>query len=185
MPDKQRINIDELVEKAQAGDKEAFGQIYDELVKPIYRYIYYKVDDSIAEDLTEETFFKAWQNLGKYKKGKNPFSSWIFRIAHNLVVDHYRKNHTTDEIDESYVDPKDTGNPAQQTNIELTNIRLRKIIKKLPDNYQQVIVLKYINELENAEIADTIGKSEAAVRIIQFRALEKLRSLMGDDSDLR
>jgi RNA polymerase sigma-70 factor (ECF subfamily) len=169
---------------SQRGDAEAFALVYDELVKPVYRYIYYRVEDEIAEDLTEDTFFKVWQNLKKYKKGKHPFSSWVFKIAHNLVVDHYRRNKTTEEIDEGMADPSDNINPAKQTDIKLTNIRLRKIIRKLPDNYQQVIILKYINEFDNKEIADAIGKSEGAVRTIQFRALEKLKSLIGEDRGL-
>ena len=173
-----KISIDKLVAKAQRGDSEAFARIYDELVKPVYRYIFYRVEDAIAEDLTEETFFKAWQNLKKYKKGKHPFSSWVFKIAHNLVVDYYRKNRTTEEIDERMADPQQTSNPAYQTDIKLTQIRLRKVICRLSENYQQVIILKYINELDNKEIASVIGKSEGAVRTLQFRALARLRSLL-------
>jgi len=168
---------------AQKGDTEAFAQIYDELVKPLYRYIYYRVEEDIAEDLTEEVFFKAWQNLRKYKKGKHPFSSWVFRIAHNLIVDHYRKNRQTEEIDEGLPDTEQGNNPDYQTNVKLTNVRLRKVICRLPDKYQQVVILKYINELDNKEIADSIGKSEAAVRIIQFRALEKLRGLLSEERE--
>ncbi|MBN2096123.1 sigma-70 family RNA polymerase sigma factor [Candidatus Peregrinibacteria bacterium] len=174
-------DLDKLVERAKRGDAEAFAQIYDELVKPVYRYIYYRVEDVIAEDLTEETFLKVWQNLKKYKKGKNPFSSWVFRIAHNLVVDHYRQNKTTEMIEETMADTKRENNPHQQADLKLTQIRLRKVIRHLPDNYQEVIILKYINELDNKEIADTIGKSEGAVRTIQFRALERLRSLLSDE----
>lgn len=177
-------NIDNLVIKAQSGDAAAFGEIYDEMVKPVYRYIYYRVAESIAEDLTEETFFKVWQNLNQYKKGKFPFSSWVFRIAHNLVIDYYRKNHVTDELNESLPDTKEGNDPERQADVKLTNIRLRRVIHHLPDNYQQVIVLKYINELDNREIAATIDKSEAAVRTIQFRALEKLRELLSSDREI-
>ena len=177
------VDLDKLVEKAQVGDTHAFADIYDELVKPVYRYIYYRVDQEVAEDLTEDTFLKVWQNLKKYKKGKNPFSSWVFRIAHNLVVDYYRKNKTTTEIDESVADTQSHSDPQRQADLKLTQVRLRKIIKKLPNNYQQVIILKYINELDNKEIAFTIGKSEGAVRTLQFRALEKLKGLLGSKHD--
>ena len=180
----KNLEIDKLIVRAQGGDTEAFALVYDELVKPVYRYIYFRVESEIAEDLTEDTFFKVWQNLKKYKKGKHPFSSWVFRIAHNLVVDYYRKNKIVEEIDEKMADSSDSINPEMQTNIKLTNIRLKKVIRKLPDNYQQVIILKYINELDNKEIADAIGKSEGAVRTIQFRALEKLKSLIGEDGGL-
>ncbi len=180
---KKKIDIDRLVEKSKSGDAAAFGQVYDELVKPVYRYIYYRVEESIAEDLTEDAFLKAWQNLKKYKKGKCPFSSWVFRIAHNLVVDHYRKNRIVTEISDELPDTKEANDPARQANVKLTKVRLRKVIRHLPNNYQQVILLKYVNDLNNKEIAVTIGKSEAAVRTIQFRALEKLRSMLDKNSD--
>ena len=180
----EKPDIDKLVVMAQGGETQAFALIYDELVKPVYRYIFYRVESNIAEDLTEDTFLKVWQNLKKYKKGKHPFSSWVFRIAHNLVVDYYRKNRTTEEIDDRMADTKEGNNPESQANIKLTQIRLRKVIRKLPENYQQVILLKYINEFDNKEIAASIGKSEATVRTIQFRALEKLRGLLGEDREL-
>lgn len=174
--------IDRWVEQSKQGDSQAFGKVYDELVKPVYRYIYYRVDKEVAEDLTEETFFRAWKNLKKYKKGKHPFSSWVFRIAHNLVVDYYRKNKNTVEmIDETIEDEQKT--PAQKTDLKLTQVRLHQMIKRLPGNYQQVIILKYINELENTEIAAAMGKTEGAVRTLQSRALEKLRGLLENEKD--
>jgi len=179
VPKKETIkDLGLLVELAQKGDTDAFGSIYDELVKPVYRYIYYRVDRAIAEDLTEETFLKAWNNLSKYKKGKYPFSAWIFRIAHNLVVDYYRKNETSAEISEDYADDKMDSSPSYQINLKLNEIKLKKAINQLPNNYQQIIILKYINEENNETIAKTIGKTEGAVRTLQFRALEKLRVIL-------
>ena len=172
-----------LVELAQKGDTEAFGKIYDALVKPVYRYIYYRVDKQIAEDLTEDTFLKVWQNLSKYKKGKFPFSAWVFRIAHNLVVDYYRKHETSAEIDEEYADDKAHASPSYHLELKLNEIKLKKAIDKLPDNYKQIIILKYINEEENVIIAKVIGKSEGAVRTLQFRALDKLRTIMDNKKE--
>ena len=184
MPKKDAAkDLGQLVDLAQKGDTEAFGKIYDVLVKPVYRYIYYRVDQVIAEDLTEETFLKAWQNLSKYKAGKHPFSAWVFRIAHNLVCDHYRKNEHASEIDENFADDKPHASPTYELNLKLNEVRLKKAIKKLPENYQQVILLKYINEADNTVIAKVIGKSEGAVRTIQFRALEKLRGLLEEKKD--
>ena len=183
MPKQNIPDLGDLVEKAQRGDTEAFGKIYDALVTSVYRYVYYRVEPQIAEDITEETFMKAWQNISKYKKGASPFSSWVFKIAHNLVCDYYRKHKVTEEIDENAADPKQDSNPEVQLNVRLTQVRLRKAIKKLPENYQQVITLKYINELENPEIAKAIGKSEGAIRIIQFRALKELRIMLEGHSN--
>ena len=177
--EKNQPNTDELVMRAQKGDAQAFAMLYAELVKPIYRYIYYRVDPAVAEDLTEETFLKTWENLKQYKKGKSPFSSWVFRIAHNLVCDYYRKHHIqTAEMDENMPDPSTRHNPAFQVNVQFNEIRLKKAILKLPENYQQVIILKYINELPNSEISAALGKPEGTVRTIQFRALRQLRSLL-------
>jgi RNA polymerase sigma-70 factor (ECF subfamily) len=178
VPKEQIPDLSALVMRAKKGDTEAFGDIYDALVKPVYRYIYYRVDAQIAEDLTEETFLKAWQNLKKYKQRKHPFSSWVFKIAHNLVCDYYRKNQTISEIDENIPDPQNFLQPSHTITIKFNQIQLRKAIKKLPENSQQVIILKYINELDNPSIAKTIGKSEGAVRTIQFRALQQLRSIL-------
>lgn len=184
MPKKDPIKeLGPLVERAQKGDTEAFGQIYDALVKPVYRYIYYRVDKHIAEDLTEETFLKTWKNLSKYKAGKHPFSAWVFRIAHNLICDYYRKNETPSEIHENIEDTKIDASPSHKINLKLNEVRLRKAINRLPENYQQVILLKYINEEENAVIAKVIGKTEGAVRTLQFRALEKLRGLLEEKKE--
>ena len=171
-------DLSALVEKSKKGDTQAFGEIYDALVKPVYRYIFYRVDQDVAEDLTEETFLKVWQNLKKYKKGKNPFSSWVFRISHNLICDHYRQHQTVAEIDDQMADTKDFSDPVRLTNMKLNQVKLRNAIMELPENYQQIISLKYINELENSEIALTVGKSEGAVRTLQSRALAQLRTIL-------
>lgn len=176
-------SLDHWVEQAQGGDAEAFGKIYDELVKPVYRYIYYRVEPQIAEDLTEEAFLKAWKNLPKYKKTKHPFSAWVFRIAHNLVCDHYRKHKENFEIDENIADENQDTNPKRKLNLKLNQLKLKKAINKLPEKYQQVILLKYINEEDNATIASAIGKTEGAVRTIQFRALKKLKTLLKEKAE--
>lgn len=181
--DKNTKELTRLVELAQRGDSEAFGKIYDVLVKPIYRYIYFRASPQIAEDLTEETFLRAWQNLGKYKAGKTPFSAWIFRIAHNLVCDYYRKHEIVSEMDENMADTKMDSAPSYLLNVQLNQVKLKQAINKLPESYQQVILLKYVNEQDNDVIADVIGKSEGAVRTIQFRALEKLRSLLEEKKE--
>ncbi|MFH1012588.1 MAG: sigma-70 family RNA polymerase sigma factor [Candidatus Peregrinibacteria bacterium] len=179
MAQKKRTNIDSLVQLAQKGDAEAYGFIYDDLVKPVYRYIYYRVEPEIAEDLTEETFLKAWENLKQYKKGKYPFPAWVFRIAHNLVCDYYRKHQPVGEAHENIEDPQENRHPAFEINVHFNQVKLRKAITQLPHDHQQVIILKYINELSNDQIAQTLGKPEGTVRTIQFRALKKLRELLG------
>ncbi len=176
-------NIDALIVRCQKGDTQAFGLIYDALVKPVYRYLFYRTDVETAEDLTEETFLRVWQHLPRYRAGKTPFSAWVFRIAHNLLTDHYRKHKPTDEIADDVADHNDAAHPIKLTELRLNQVRLKQAIGKLGDRYQQVIVLKYINELSNIEVAATLGKTEAAVRVLQFRALKELKKMLGAGDD--
>ncbi len=182
---KQQIpDLKALVRLAKKGDAEAFGKIYDALITPVYRYIFYRVDKQIAEDLTEDTFLKVWQNIKKYKEAsKTPFSAWVFKIAHNIVCDHYRKNQSVSEIDENLPDNTIDLNPSTQINVKFNQIKLRKAINKLPENFQQVIILKYINELDNDEISKATGRSEGSIRTIQFRALKQLRVFLEEKQE--
>ena len=173
--------IEALVLKSQKGDQEAFAQIYDVYITPIYRYIFYKVSDHDVEDLTEVLFLKAWENIRKYKKRKNTtFKSWLFRIAHNLVVDHYRLNREHASLDPWISDTKKEADPMRLTQDSLNNEQLKFAISKLKRGYQQVLILKFINDLSNTEISNVLKKSEGSVRILQFRALRALKSELTD-----
>ena len=167
-----KAQIEELIKKAQNGDTEAFGEIYDYYVDNIYKYIFFKVDKAEALDLTENVFLKAWENLKRYRKMKNKyFSSWLYRIAHNMVVDFYRMRKECVSINYSIPDEQRMNNPVVLTQQSLSQESLKK-------KYQQVILLKYINELDNREIARIMRRSEGNVRILKFRALKSLRQIM-------
>lgn len=173
--------IEDLVIKSQQGDADAFGQIYDVFVTPIYRYIFYKVKREDVEDLVEVLFLKAWENIKKYKKQeKTSFKSWVFRIAHNLVVDHYRLTREHAPLDPRLSDTKRDSDPVKQVKLNLNNERLREAISQLKPNYQQIVTLKFINELSNEEIGNILNKSEGSVRILQFRALKVLKGILQD-----
>jgi RNA polymerase sigma-70 factor (ECF subfamily) len=173
--------IEQLVIKSQQGDAEAFAKVYDVYVTPIYRYIFYKVKREDVEDLVETLFLKAWENIKRYRKQKQAgFKSWLYRIAHNLVVDHYRLTREHAGLDPRMSDTKREANPIYLTNESLNNDRLKKAISKLKPNYQQVIVLKFLNELSNEEISSILKKSEGSVRILQFRALKALKQTLSD-----
>lgn len=178
LDDKQ---LEVLVIKSQKGDSEAFAQLYDVYVTPIYRYIFFKVNKKDVEDLTEVLFMKAWENIGKYRKQKNKsFKAWLFRIAHNLVVDHYRLTREHSALDPRLRDTKRDNDPMEKADGVLNNENLQLAIGKLKKNYQQMIILKFINELSNEEICKIMKKSEGSVRILQFRALRTLRQIMND-----
>jgi RNA polymerase sigma-70 factor, ECF subfamily len=168
--------IEALVVKSQKGDQESFAIIYDKYVTPIYRYIFYKVKPKDVEDLTETLFLKAWENIRKYKKRKNTtFKSWLFRIAHNLVVDHYRLSREHSSLEEWVPDKKKEADPMKLTQDALNTDQLKMAISKLKPNYQQILLLKFINDLSNTEVSGVLKKSEGSVRILQFRALKALK----------
>ena len=175
----KQTQIDLLVEQAQQGDQMAFGMIYDQLIDQIYRYIYFKTPSvEVAEDLTEDVFFKVWKNLKKYKKQNVPFSSWVFRIAHNEVVDFYRKNRELLALDETWQDQKQENAPEDLVEKKLIQKEVQIALRDLPENQAQAVILRYINDFSNQEISKTMNKSETAVRILISRGLTKLESIL-------
>lgn len=173
MPD-----VEELVAASQNGSSEAFGKIYDLMVDPIYRYLFFRVGEADAEDLTELVFLKAWENINSYRHGFKSFSSWIFRIAHNIVVDHYRSSRVNGELTEDLADLSADNQIARRANNHFDSRALAQAMGKLKDNYRQVLILKFINDMSNDEICFVTGKSSAALRILQFRALKHLRRIL-------
>lgn len=171
-------DAEKFVKLAQQGDTNAFAHIYDHYVDPIYRYIFYKTGREEALDLTETVFLKVWEHLKSYKHAQTHFSAWIFRIAHNVVIDHYRTHKNYVNLQTDLPDEKHHIDPITITEQKLTQEILQKAIGKLRKNYQQIIILKYVNELGNDEIARIIGKSEGSIRILKFRALRELRKIL-------
>jgi RNA polymerase sigma-70 factor (ECF subfamily) len=171
--------LDELVDQVKSGNHEAFGQVYDILAKPLYRYISFRMPEDEREDLLEGVFLKVWENLKKYKKQQNGFSAWVFRIAHNLIADFYRsRKMDLVELDFEIADEERTHSPVRFTQNSLHAEALGNALKKLTPIYRQIIVLKFINELSNKELTEILGKTEGALRILQFRALKSLRQIL-------
>ncbi len=180
--------VDNLVLLVKKGDHDAFSKLYDIFVDPLYRYIYFRVNQDDVEDLLETVFLKVWENVKKYKKDKkSSFSSWVFRIAHNLVVDYYRSAKIRDysELKISVPDYKREHNPIKVTQETFNKNVLKGALSKIKKSYQDVLVYKFINELSNREISEILKKSEGSLRILQFRALKALRKeleIMGVDA---
>lgn len=169
---------EKLIKRAKNGDKEAFGKLYDANASPIYRFILIKVGNKAdAEDLTHQVFLNAWQKIRGYVSKGFPFSSWLYRIAHNAVIDFYRTSRHHADIQAL---PEDALSDAPELDKKIDDamqIKLVKTaIKELDQDQQSVIVMKFINELSNKEIAQALEKSEGAVRVIQHRALKQLKS---------
>jgi RNA polymerase sigma-70 factor (ECF subfamily) len=175
---KNSKELDKLVALAQGGDQDAFAKIYDLLIDQVYRYVFYRIKGEDVEDIVENVFLKVWENLKKYRREeKKSFTAWVFRITHNLVVDHYRaaKDKQFEELDLNITDDKREHNPIRTTENVLDNKALKMALTKLKKPYRDVIICKFINELSNAEIAEVLDKNEGSLRVLQFRALSALK----------
>jgi RNA polymerase sigma-70 factor, ECF subfamily len=176
-----------LVKKAKTGrDAEAFGQIYDEYVDQIFRYIFYKVGNiAESQDLTGQTFLKAFENIDSYEMRDVAFSSWLYRIAHNLVVDHFRRESKRERVsfDEQPPATSNEGNPAETVMADLESERLYGAMQKLTHNQREVLVLKFIDNLSNGQVAEIMGISVGAVKSTQKRGLLSLNRILGNSSD--
>ncbi len=167
------------IKEAKKGNQAAFGLLYDHYIPKIYRFVFLKTGNKAeAEDLTHEVFLSAWQNIYKYKHQGFPFSSWLYQIAKNAVIDHYRtakKNLTIEGIDENLVKMAATHPDKLDFDLELE--KLKKIISLLKPEYQDVLIMRFIEDLPQEEIAAAMDKSEGAVRLIQHRALKELKNI--------
>lgn len=175
-----KSEITRLVKRAVSGDFEAFGELYSIYLDRIYRYVFYQVRDKMtAEDITEEVFVKAWKAIGSCKGKESTFSSWLYRIAHNHVIDNFRSLQKHPSIEIEAVDK--VGNLELEMEGELERQELLGVIACLPQSQRQVIILKFIEGLDNCEIGQVMGKSEGAIRALQMRALAALREKLGSE----
>lgn len=170
---------DELaLKRAAQGDQEAFGILYDRYVGRIYSYIYYRTGNQHdAEDLTARVFFRAMRHVENYKDRGLPLSAWLYRIAHNLVANWHRDNSRKKEIPlDEIILVRHSGELPEAVlidNEEKENLLL--VIHRLPSDRQQLIILKFVEHMSNAEIGQVMGKSEGAVKSLYHRTLLSLR----------
>ncbi len=165
----------QLVQNAKSGDSDAFAQLYDAYLGRVYRYVYVHVsDEQTAEDLTSQVFLKAWEHLDHYRSGSSPFLAWLYTIARNQVIDHYRTRKQTVTIDEVITLPakEDTVDEQVQSRFDLQAVS--GALKFLTEEQQEVLTLRFIAGLETHEIARQMNKAEGAVRALQMRALQTL-----------
>lgn len=165
-----------LVDRAATGDFDAFGELYSLFLDRIYRYVFYQLRDTMAaEDITEETFVKAWQVIDSCKGKGQTFSPWLYRIAHNQVVDKVRSERKTIVTDVAVAGVSD---PERETEDKLEREGLLEAISGLSESQQQVILMKFIEGMPTSQIGQVMGKSQGAIRILQMRALARLRQTM-------
>ena len=175
-----------LVRRAQQRDEEAFTQLYEANFDKIYRYVALRIGNKMeAEDMTQQVFLNALQSLPSFKWKGISFSAWLFRIAHNQVVDYLRKKtrQATAPLDESIVDTE--SNPQLVAEHRLDMEQLASATERLTEAQREVISLRFAGELPIAQVAKIIGKSEGAVKALQHSAIVALRKalLVAEDNE--
>ncbi len=173
--------IPDVIERARNGDVAAFGEIYDTHVDSVYRYLLYRVrQPSDAEDLTSEVFTRAFANIHRYRWQGKSFLAWLYTIARNAVTDRRRRDRPTVELDNAY--GLAAGGPTAHDRAVLGEEvdALRGAVKHLTGEQQEVLVLRFVENLSSREVAKILGKNEGAIRALQFRALGRLRKILRD-----
>ncbi len=171
----------QLAERAAKRDQQAFGKLYDLYVDKIYKYIYYKsgrTDE--AEDLTAQVFLKAWEAIDHYKWEGYPFSTWLYRIAHNMMIDYYRTHRETFPLDTARAKESNL-DPFQAAERTLTSEQIRGALKHLTHDQQRVIILRFLEGYSTGEVAAMMDKDPDAIRALQHRALRALQPWMNEE----
>ncbi|MCI0713405.1 MAG: sigma-70 family RNA polymerase sigma factor [Chloroflexi bacterium] len=168
-------NERELIERTKNGDKQAMSVLYETYVQQIFQYISYRVpSEAIAEDLTADVFVRMIQGLSKYQYTGAPLGAWLFRVAANRIADHYRENQpasASSTIEENLTTSDELGELFDKKEEQS---QLLAALHMLSEDYQNVLILRFVKDLSHAEAADIMGKTEGAVRILQHRALKAL-----------
>ena len=176
----------DIVSRAQSGDHEAFGELYDRYVDVVYRYIYYRVSNAtLAEDLTSETFLRALRRIGSYTWQGRDFGAWLVTIARNLIADHfksgrYRLEVATSDLVEAGADRSEDG-PENEVLTTITNEALLEAVKRLNPEQQECVSLRFLQGMSVAETAAIMGKNEGAIKALQYRAVKSLSRLLPED----
>jgi len=175
----------DLVARAQGGDVDAIGALYDEHHVSIFRYVWLRVGDRhLAEDLTGDVFLRMLDALPSYRSVGLPFRAWLYRIAHNLLVDHFRRANHHAPVALDFVEDRADGNdPSTATAHRLLVDRVKRALREVDIVQREVIILRFINGLSLQETALAIGKSEAAVKSLQHRGLAALRQTLAEERE--
>jgi RNA polymerase sigma-70 factor (ECF subfamily) len=164
-----------LVRRAIEGDAGAFGDLYEQYLNQIFRYIYYRIgDQGLAEDFTEAVFLRVWESLSRFDISKISFKGWLFRVAHNLLVDYYRTRKKQQSLNEYIELPDPRQSPEDQVITSEREALVLSALKSLKQEYQDVLTLRFINNLSHAETAKALDRNVGAVRVLQYRALQAL-----------
>jgi RNA polymerase sigma-70 factor, ECF subfamily len=184
-PDDAAAEVWALVERAQRGDAEAFGLIYDRYMDTVFRFIYFRVGSRpLAEDLTADTFLRALKRIGSFTWQGRDLGAWLVTIARNLVADHFKSGRyrlevtTGDVLDADKAERGPEGSPEAAVVDHITNVALLRAVKQLNPEQQECIVLRFLHGFSVAETAQAMGKNEGAIKALQYRAVRALHRLL-------
>ncbi len=178
-------NEEEVLALASQGDREAFGQLYERYLGRIFNYVYYRTGNvHDAEDLTARVFQRAMNHIKNYTDRGVPFSAWLYRIAHNLVANWHRDRSRKQEIplDDLPILPTKGDHPEKNLVRSQEQDALLRMIRKLPPERQNLLILKFVENMSNAEIGAIMNRSEGAVKSLYHRTLLALRDQLEDQN---
>lgn len=169
----------DLVARVIAGDRLAFTQLYDLYQDRVFRHVHYRVSQrEDAKDLTQQVFLQSWRGLPKYRRTASPFLAWLFTIAHNVIVDFYRRSKPVYYLEHEFREKRTGSDPEHEAEVRWEQERVRKAVLRLKPDQQQVIVLRFLENLDAGDVAAVLGKTESNVRVIQHRAVQELRRIL-------
>jgi RNA polymerase sigma-70 factor, ECF subfamily len=182
-PRESTAHVRDLVGKAQQGDREALEELYLLHFDRIYSYLHMSVGNRHdAEDLTTQTFLKMLEAIGRFRWQSAPFSAWLFRIAHNLAMDHFRASRRWQPEEEVPEPPDSEEASAEEAAMHsIGRQSMLELIENLSADQQQVLTLKFVFNFPNAEVATILGKTEGAIKSLQHRALVSLQKQITRD----
>ncbi|MFA7201585.1 MAG: sigma-70 family RNA polymerase sigma factor [Candidatus Paceibacterota bacterium] len=187
MVDARLTDEHEILKKAIAGESSAFGSLYDTYQPLIYRFVYLRVSHrEEAEDLTHQVFLSAWQNIGSFQEHGLPISSWLYQIARNRVIDHYRTKHVSLSLNEENEDlhpSLDDVADSLETKLQLEQIQVA--LRTLHPDQQDILIMRFVEGLSNAEIASALKKHEGTIRVLQHRALRNLKKQLEKSHEIQ
>jgi RNA polymerase sigma-70 factor (ECF subfamily) len=180
----QTLSESDLVIRAKE-DPEAFGQLYTRYVEKIYNYVYYRTGNrQDAEDLTAKTFYQALRHVHRYVDRGLPFSAWLYRIAHNLVANWHRDRSRRQVISlDTLALVSERPHPETKLQLEDDQRRLLRIIRYMPEDRQQLLILKFVEQMTNREIAQIMGRTEGAIKSLYHRTLLSLRGIWDGEEE--
>ena len=170
-----------LISLSKQGDPEALASLYACYVERITRYVYSRVTDhQLAEDITSRIFLKMLEKLDTYQVGQSPVIAWLYRMAHNAIIDHYRMKRTFVSLEDLHqAEVKQEDGIEEKLELQIKSQQLRAALQVLTEEQQRVLILKFVDGLSTREIARQLGKRQGAVRALQMRALQRLAKCPG------